>query len=835
MNSVAKNLVEEFSTALRAYLAGEGEAALGRAYEAGRSALAEGLGVLEVVAAHQESVIRVLQSQVHEPDKERIFEHAWSCLSESLSPFEMVLRGVQEANTRLQESLNSLESVEQQLLRQNAVLVTAQKRLERERSRYQALFDFAPDGYLVTGVEGAILEVNSAAAAILRTTKELLPGQSLHEFVVKADREEFRERLRALHLGMIERVEDWQIGVQPQQGSPIPAAITVVAERSAPSTASLRWLIRDVTERKRLEKERARWLVGRARAKAAQRFKFLAAASSLLVGSFDVETSLIRVCRLTTSFLAGWCFASVVEPDGSVRQLEVTHADPSFVELAKGLRRYCLFGGMTHADHGRLLAGPGVVEQLTGEWCDRAAEGPEHARLLRQLDGSSAMVLPILIRGRLVGVLTLISALGVRPYGRADRALGEDLARRCALALENARLYREVVAERDKAERASRAKGEFVAILGHELRNPLTPVLGWTRILKNHTLISQDPTLAEGVRAMEKNAMALTRLVGECVDLTKISEGKIQIERMPVDLNQIVRASVESVRGMASERGVSVDTQMTPDPLLMMGDAMRLEQVVMNLLVNAVKYTGSGGLISICTMSIGGESQVEVKDTGIGIDPAFLPHIFEPFRQGTSSWLTSESGLGLGLAIARQIVGMHGGRVWAESPGLGCGSTFRVRLPMGTEADAKTPTETAEQLAGQESALRILLIEDSHDILFLMKTELTKLGHTVVTATNGQLGMEAALAHSPDLIISDIKMPVVDGYELIRNLRGAPDLSHTPAIALTGFGSKADSERALAAGFNACLSKPAEPAEIAALIRLLTEKKHAISAGPHPG
>src|SRR5437867_459869 len=395
MNSVTASLAREYAVAMQDYLAGSGEAALERAYEAGRRALAEGMGVLDILAAQQAPMIRALQTQVGEEDKERAIERVLHCLAESLSPFEMVLRGVQEANARLQQRLSSLQSVEEQLRRQNDELMAAQRAVEKERGRYQALYDFAPDGYLVTGLEGAILEANTAAAAILQTPKELLPGQSLAEFTVKTDRDEFRERLRRLHMGSIERVEDWQIGIQPRKGPPIPVALTVVAERSVPAVASLRWLIRDVTERKRLERERARWLLGRAKAQAARRFEVLAEASSLLVGSPDVEASLISVARLTAPFFAGWCFISLVEPDGSLRQLEAAHADPSVADLAKDLRRHCLFARTIDRERDALLAGPQLMEPLTVEWYDLAADSPQHAELLRQLRGNSALLLPM--------------------------------------------------------------------------------------------------------------------------------------------------------------------------------------------------------------------------------------------------------------------------------------------------------------------------------------------------------------------------------------------------------------------------------------------------------
>jgi PAS domain S-box-containing protein len=824
-------LTEEYTAAIREYLAGSGEAALRLAYESGRRALVEGLGVLELVAAHQAPLVQALRTETTEKGKERVLMQALSCLAEGLSPFEMVLRGTREGNERLQRSLSSLQSVEEQLRSQNEDLTIAHRSVEKERRRYQALFDFAPDGYVVTGLEGAIREANAAAAALLRTSQEMLPGQSLHEFVVEADRSEFRERLHSLHLRTVDRWEDWQIHIQPRDGSPIPVALTVVAERAVPAVAGLRWLIRDVTARRRLEKERARSLVGQARAEAARRFEFLAEASSLLVNSFDVEANLISVARLTVSFLEGWCFVGIIEPDGTFRQLEVAHADPALTDLATALRRHCLLRTRTNEANATQLLGPQVINPLTGAWLDGIADGPDHAELLRQINGSSAMVLPLRIHDRLMGVMTLISSGAARGYRPSDRLFGGDLARCCALALENARLYRDVVAERDKAEQANRAKDEFVAILAHELRNPLTPILGWTQALKGNALILRDPVLRAGVSAMERNAKMLARLAGDCVDLARISERKIRVEHKPTDLNAIILASVETVREMAISRGLRLMLDLGSEPLQVLGDTMRLEQVVMNLLINAVKYTEQDGLISVRSISSGKEAEIEVQDTGIGIDPAFLDLIFQPFRQGTASWLTSQSGLGLGLTITRQIVEMHGGRVWAESPGLGLGSTFHVRLPLTTLTHEESRVDIPIGPESQGRGIQILLVEDSEDILFLMKAELEELGYAVTTARDGRTGIEAAKTHRPDVIISDIKMPIMDGYELIRTIRATPELRTLSAIALTGFGTRGSSERALAAGFDACVSKPAEREELLAVIRELTERDSSAPTG----
>jgi PAS domain S-box-containing protein len=824
MSELALGFVNEYGAAIHDYLAGDGELTLPRAYEAGCQALSESLGVLGMVTAHLASLIDALGSE--RSGQNEFDKTAVASVAGELSPFEMVWQGVRDANARVQQSLIQLQSVEEQLRRQNEELALAHRNVEKQRSRYQALFDFAPDGYLVTGMEGAIREANTAAAALLGTSKELLPGQSLHEFVAKEDRSAFRERLRLLHLGSIERLQDWEVSIQPGVGTPIPVALTAVAERATPAVAGLRWLIRDMTARKHLEKERARWLVGRARMRAARRFEFIAEASALLAGSLDVEASLIDVARLAAGFTRGWCFISVVEPDGSLRQLEAASGDGSSEEFVRELRSRSLLGGPLGGNRRKALPEPQIVEGIAEDWCAQVAESPAHAQLLRHFIGGSAAVLPLRVRGHMVGVMTFLRTSGQRSWRPADHVLQQDLARRCALALENARLYQEVVAERDKAERASRAKDEFVAILAHELRNPLTPVVGWTRVLKKHALISQDPVLNEVIEAMQRNASTLTRLIGECVDLTRISEGKIEIERKLVNLNQVVTTTSEAIREMASERGLKLNVELTTEPALVLGDAMRIEQVLMNLLINALKYTDGGGAISILVALRDDSAELEIRDTGIGIDPAFLEQIFEPFRQGTNSWLTSQSGLGLGLAIARRIVEMHGGRVWAESGGLGLGSTFRVQLPLaGTAFEEPGPDVIRGQSDIGKRNARVLLIEDSDDILFLMKTELERMGYSVLTAKDGLQALEIAIEEAPDLLISDIKMPGVDGYQLIRSIRAVAGLENIPAIALTGFGSKAGVERALAAGFDSCLSKPMEPEQIANVIGQLLEQK----------
>jgi PAS domain S-box-containing protein len=692
------------------------------------------------------------------------------------------------------------------------------KRLDTRRRRYESLFDFAPDGYLVTDASGVIEEANTAAAALLHAPKSSLCGRALADFTMAEDREALREQLHALQEGDTERIDHWQISFRPRSGPPFPVDITVAAGRRANASLELRWLVRDVSGDKWLEKERARSLVIQAKAEAAQRFEFLAEASARLAMSVDVERSLGSVARLAMPYLGEWCFAVVAAPNGTLQQLEIAYSDPAASSLARELSAYCIF-------HGFAAAPPeaAAVEDVTPGWRRQIAENAVHAALLERMGALSAMVVPMRIHDRWLGALCFFSKSSGR-YRQQDLALGEDLARRCALALENARLYREASEQRDKAEKASRAKDEFLAILSHELRNPLMPVIGWTRVFKKHPAIAAEPELAEGVRAMERNAQTLARLVDDCLDLARISEGRIQLERKPVDLAQVVAVSIDAVKVLAAAKDLRLTVEPESPALVVPGDAARLQQVVMNLLVNAVKYTDPGGEISVRCSSCDGEAEIQVRDTGVGIPSAFLEQIFEPFRRGADSMSKHESGLGLGLAIARTIVEMHGGLIWAESAGLDSGSSFHLRLPSDGEAVPERAAEPAAQEFESRAGVRVLLIEDSEDIVFLLRVELEDRGHTVFSAPDGRAGIELARSQRPDLIISDLKMPGLDGFEVIRAIRGDPALRATPAIALTGFGGRSDSDRALAAGFDACLTKPAEISELLVLIQTLTKQ-----------
>jgi signal transduction histidine kinase len=368
---------------------------------------------------------------------------------------------------------------------------------------------------------------------------------------------------------------------------------------------------------------------------------------------------------------------------------------------------------------------------------------------------------------------------------------------------------------------ANRAKDIFLATLSHELRTPLTPVLGWVNLLRAPGGPASEPAfLAQGLDAIERNARLQARLIDDLLDISRIVSGKLRIESEPVDLCSVVAPAVETVRVEAAGRGVEIKFEMPDCPVVVQGAPVRLQQIVWNLLSNAVKFTPRGGLVRLLVWRERGEARVEVSDTGIGIAPEFLPHVFDRFRQADGSTTRQYGGLGLGLAIVRALAELHGGWVKAESEGLGRGSRFTLGLPCAVAAEER------EEEAGEEEAdgpsLPVLVVDDSAETVELLEMLFTRRGYDVMGAGSASEAVARAREKAPGLIISDISMPGVDGYTLLAELRRMPGLEGVPAIALTGHAMDEDRARALAAGFAVHVAKPVDPDELLRVVRRLT-------------
>jgi signal transduction histidine kinase/ActR/RegA family two-component response regulator len=444
------------------------------------------------------------------------------------------------------------------------------------------------------------------------------------------------------------------------------------------------------------------------------------------------------------------------------------------------------------------LAPPDVVRPL---WLGSGgALAHEHPRWAAQSPHAMAM-LPLVVRGARIGVLVL-GFREQRVFDTLEQALATDIAQQIAHALDRARAY-------EAAEQASRAKDEFLAMLGHELRNPLSPILTATQLMR----LRGDDVYAKERRIIERQARNLVRLVDDLLDVSRITRGKIVLERRPIDLAAVVAEAIEQTSPAFEERAHSLEVEVPPD-IVIDGDPARLAQVFANLLNNAAKYTKRGGAIRVSTAVSATGVAVEVRDNGQGIAPELLPHVFEPFVQGPQGRDRARGGLGVGLAVAKSIVLMHGGTLRAESGGRGCGAALTVELPRLPAAQA--PRRRSGAIACVETLpMRLLVVDDNHDAVDLLTSSLTELGHDVRAAYDPSTALAMARERPPDIALLDIGLPGMDGYELAAALRSMlPPGAPLRLIAITGYGQPADRSRSAEAGFSAHLVKPVDVAAV---------------------
>ncbi|BAU10269.1 two-component hybrid sensor and regulator [Leptolyngbya sp. NIES-3755] len=378
-------------------------------------------------------------------------------------------------------------------------------------------------------------------------------------------------------------------------------------------------------------------------------------------------------------------------------------------------------------------------------------------------------------------------------------------------------------AAREAAEQANRIKDEFLAVLSHELRTPMNPILGWSKLLKGGKL---DATkAAQALETIDRNAQLQVQLIDDLLDISRILRGKLSLNRAPVNLNPVIAAAIDTVQLAAEAKAIAVQFISSPSDLIIQGDAGRLQQVIWNLLSNAVKFTSTGGQVGIKLSQAGTNAQIEVKDNGKGINPDFLPYVFEHFRQEDGATTRKFGGLGLGLSIARQIVELHGGYMSVESEGEGQGATFTVHLPLTLTSVGLPTSESASGIAFRDlTNLRILVVDDEPDSLEMAAFVLEQAGAIVTTATSGFEALEQIQQSVPDAIVSDIGMPEMDGYALLQQIRQIEQVQKIPAIALTAYAGEYDQRQAISAGFNQHIPKPVDPDLLVSAICSLCSK-----------
>lgn len=462
-----------------------------------------------------------------------------------------------------------------------------------------------------------------------------------------------------------------------------------------------------------------------------------------------------------------------------------------------------------------------VVERESSRW--------NHLGFLRELNVAGYMCLPLTARGHDLGTLTFVRMTST--YDTSDLALAEDLTRRIAVAIEGVRLHETTERRRVELELANKSKDVFLATLSHELRTPLNAIVGWTDMMRSGTLSEEELTRAS--ETIDRNAHALSQLVADLLDVSRIVTGTLKIESQPVALTPIVEAAIEAARPQCKIKNITFDVSLE-NVGTVNGDAGRLRQIVANVLSNAVKFSAQDGTISVRLFRDADMARVEVRDDGEGIEPELLPYVFERFRQAEAA---RTRGLGLGLAIVKHLVEDHAGRVWAESRGKGKGTTLTVELPIAnppvTNAGEalEEPVRTTSASSGQPElrGVHALLVEDDPDGNELIMMILQRYGARVTSVATAGAALEALDRELPDVIVSDIGLPDIDGVELIKIVRARPGGADLPAVALTAYASRQDAVRVISAGFDAHVAKPVQPAVLGAeLVRVLAHASSGI-------
>jgi PAS domain S-box-containing protein len=427
------------------------------------------------------------------------------------------------------------------------------------------------------------------------------------------------------------------------------------------------------------------------------------------------------------------------------------------------------------------------------------------------------------------GAIRWIAGFGisVREPGKPVRLAGVnwDITARKEAEMEREQLLESERAARNDAERASRLKDEFLSTISHELRTPLNAILGWAHILRQR-VSGKDQDVEKGITVIDRNARVQAQLIEDLLDMSRIISGKVRLELQPVDLHDVVGAALSSVAPSAEVKGIDLEKISRPGVGMVRGDPNRLQQVAWNLLSNAIKFTPKGGRVTVTLVRVDGRVEMAVADAGQGIEPEFLPYVFERFRQADGSTTRKHGGLGLGLAIVKNLVALHGGTVRAMSAGEGKGATFTVELPLGiVHLPAGAPASGEDVDDGADlSGISVLFVDDAQDNHELVRRLLEDRKARVMTAGSGQEALGLLERERPDVIVSDIGMPGMDGYELIRRVRALPPErgGDVPALALTAFARAEDRTKALLAGFQAHLSKPVQPTALTSAIGSLT-------------
>jgi signal transduction histidine kinase/ActR/RegA family two-component response regulator len=741
---------------------------------------------------------------------------------------EALLRSVAIQNA--QSILAARQRAEDAVHRAKAELEQRTRELSQSLAMVRATLESTWDGILVTDERGHVTGFNEKFVEmwqIPRATMEARQHRAILEVVggYFAARGQFADRVDAIYAASPDESFD-VLELADGRVFERYSRTQVVDGRNVGRV----WSFRDISEQRRAEealREETRML------------ELLNRTGARLSSELDAQALVQAVTDAATELSGaryGAFFYNVENPAGEAYMLHTLSGAPREAFEQFGQPRATPLFGPTFRGEGPIRSHDVREDPRYGQMPPHGGMPPGH------LPVRSYLAVPVISRtGEVIGGL-FFGHPDPGVFSERTERLMVGVAAQAAVALDNARLFAAVQAAakerqqlleseraaRTEADRASSMKDEFLATLSHELRTPLSAILGWSQILKARAM--GETELHRGLEVIERNARAQTQLIEDLLDMSRITSGRMRRETQPVDVAAVIDAAVETVRPAAEAKAIALSRRFDPAAGPISGDPSRLQQVVWNLLSNAIKFTGTHGRVDVALRRLETELELTVTDTGVGISPEFLPHVFDRFRQEDPSGMRAFEGLGLGLSIAKHLVEQHGGTVRASSPGEGHGATFTVCLPL-TPSRAQPWTDTRTAPAGPRttasdfrrsnlSGIRVLVVDDQPDARDLIKHVLEACEAEVVTAGAAEEALRAIERDRPDVLVSDISMPEMDGYELLRRVRalGQARGGRIPAIALTAFARWEDRTRALRAGFLVHVSKPVEPAELVATV-----------------
>ena len=711
----------------------------------------------------------------------------------TLGVIEFFTRRIHPPDDHLLEMMGTITGTFGQFLERE----TAAEQVRQNEHELADFFDNATVGLHWVGPDGTILRANRAELELLGYNQEEYVGRHIAEF--HADEDVICDILSRLQAG--EQLHEYPARLRCKDGSIKEVLIDSSVMFRDGMFAHTRCFTRDVTERK-LSEEALR--------QSEQRARFLAEASAALALLVDFDSTLQKVASLAVPSFADWATLDLVEADGSLRRVSVSHIDPAKVQLAHEVHRR--FPPDPDAPQGVwniLRTGrPEIIPEITDELLMLSANDDELLSIMRRLGLKSYIGVPLIVRGKTLGVITFVNAESGHRYDQTDLAVAADLASRAAVAIENSQLYREL-------READRQKDEFLATLAHELRNPLAPIRNGLQVLR---LADAGSAIGEEARSMmERQVSQMVRLVDDLLDISRITRDKIELRKERVPLASVVHNAVETSRPLIEEGGHTFSLTLPAEPVYVDADPTRLAQVFSNLLNNAAKYTEPGGEIALVAELNDGEAILRVKDNGLGIPAEAMPTLFEMFSQVEHNMERAQGGLGIGLTLVRRLVEMHGGTVTAHSDGAGRGSEFVVSLPIHKPPCRRLLASENDKLTATTHR-RILVVDDNRDSATSLAMMLKLLGSEVSMAHDGVEAVEAAEQVRPDVILLDIGLPKLNGYEVCRRIREQAWSSGMVIIALTGWGQEEDRRRSAEAGFDHHLVKPVELNALAQLL-----------------